>query len=116
MKLSSISGVIYKVKDPTKTAAFYEDLGFTVTKSEGETTSVRLNWFWVEFVTAGTHESTGGNGQFLYVSVPDVESAYKTLEEKSLHPTAVKDFESGRRETMISDPDGYKIVFFQKLK
>ncbi len=104
------------VKDPSKSADFYEDLGFLVSKREADLASVRVNWFWVDFVKAHEYRATGNDGQYLYVSVADVDETYKSLTEKKLKPTKPEDYKTGRRETMISDPDGYKLVFFQKVK
>lgn len=113
-KLVSISGMIYRVKDTHKTAEFYKKLGFIITKQEEDLVSIRLNWFWVDFIKAGDHQSTGHDTQYLYVSVDDVDDMYKELKAKGFKTTKPEDFSLGRRETALSDPDGYKLVLFTK--
>lgn len=127
MKLKSISGVVYLVSDIAATADFYETLGFRIDTKEADYLKVYLNWFWMEFVrmddkhpTAFQEEAKLGNkgaGQFVYISVDDVDEAYKELVSKGLKPSGEpKDWPWGRREFVVRDPDGYKLVFFQKTK
>ncbi len=113
-KLVSISGVIYRVRDIKKTAEFYKNLGFLITNQDDDMVSIRLNWFWVDFIKADDHYSTGNDNEYLYISVDNVDEIYGELKEKNLKPTEPETFKTGRRETMLSDPDGYKLVFFQK--
>jgi len=126
MKLKSISGVVYLVSDIAATADFYETLGFRIDTHEADYLKVYLNWFWIEFVrmddkhpTAFQEEAKLGNkgaGQFVYISVDDVDEAYKELVSKGLKPSGQpKDWPWGRREFVVRDPDGYKLVFFQKV-
>lgn len=101
------------VSDPHKSADFYEDLGFTLVKKEQGLASVRSNWFWIDFVAKDKH-ATGGDGQWIYMSVEDVDKTYEELKAKNLNPSTPEKFSTGRYETAISDPDGYKLVFFAK--
>lgn len=58
-----------------------------------------------------------GAGQFLYISVEDVDETYKELVDKGVTPSSEpRDWPWGNREFVVRDPDGYKIVFFKKLK
>lgn len=115
MKLVSISGLVLRAKDPQASADFYERLGFIVTKREPAVSSLRLNWFWVEFVEADGDHPVLPSSQFIYVGVDDVDKSYQELTAKgfkfALEP---QDFPSGRREIMLQDPDGYWVVFFKK--
>ncbi len=113
IKINSISGLVYNVSNPSKTADFYEDMGFLVGKKEEKYASVRVNWFWVDFVQS---KPVGSSGQFLHVSVTDVDKTYDALKSKGLKPSEPKNTSSGRTETTITDPDGYNLVFFQKKK
>lgn len=113
-KLVSISGIITKVTDLKKTAEFYEGLGFLATKKDDDHLAVRINWFWLEFIQAPTPKVP--SGQYIYVSVDDVDEVYKDLSAKGYDFTAEPtDFPSGRREIMLADPDGYWLVFFKKI-
>ncbi len=110
-----------------RTAKFYEDLGFIVTDKTPDYLSIRLNWFWVEFVRQDKAEETvfqpvlavesgdNGKGQFVHISVTNVDEFYKHVLEKGMKPSSKpKDFRWGRREFILPDPDGYKLVFFNK--
>ena len=118
--MKSISGVLCFVSNIDKTAKFYEKLGFIITKHEPEQVSVRMNWFWVDFILEDTkarpkEPNEMVASQFLYITVDDVDQAYKDLVEIGIKPVSEpQDYKSGRREIMISDPDGYKLVFFSK--
>lgn len=113
-KIVSVSGIISKVKDLHETADFYEGLGFLTTKNEIDHFAVRLNWFWMEFIQV-PGDFKRPSGQSIYVSVDDVDAVYKDLSSKGykfvVKPT---DYPSGRRETMLCDPDGYWLVLFTK--
>lgn len=127
MKLVSISGIVCYVKDALVTADFYEQLGFIVTKREPEHVSIRLNWFWIDFHPQDKEDKPEfqkeavlepkGAGQFLYIKVDDVDGFYQGLQEKGIKPSSQpKDWPWGNREFVVRDPDGYKLVFFNKSK
>lgn len=124
--MKSIAGIVCYVKDTKKTAKFYEDLGFIFTKREPDHISIRLNWFWIDFHPQDKEDKpefqkeanldNKGAGQFLYISVDSVDETYKELVAKGLKPSSEpRDWPWGNREFIIRDPDGYKLVFFQKL-
>ncbi len=127
MKLNSISGLVCYVKDLSKTAEFYKDLGFAVSSQDADRLSVRVNWFWIDFHPQDKEDKpefqkeasleNKGAGQFLYLKVDSADEAYAELIEKGLKPSSEpKDWPWGNREFVIRDPDGYKLVLFQKLK
>ncbi len=115
MKPKSISGLIFKVKDLNKSAEFYEKLGFVIAKKEPTIVSVRINWFWVELIPADYEVDNSKPGQFTYITVDDVDQTFDQLTEQGIKvDSEPADYKTGRREVMISDPDGYKLVFFSK--
>lgn len=125
MRLRSVSGLVFYVKDIKKTAAFYEALGFRFDKNEPDHLSVRLNWFWMDFHPQDQENKPDfqkeavlepkGAGLFIYVSVDDVDEFYEGLIAKGLKPSSQpKDWPWGNREFVIRDPDGYKLVIFKK--
>lgn len=117
MKLKSISGVAYQVQDLGRTAAFYESLGFRTGKQEADTLTVYVNWFWVEFRTQSGGGATGQDaGSSLYLAVDDVDESYQELVGKGIEPAGEPATGNGRREFTITDPDGYRLVLFQKKK
>ncbi len=120
MKLVSISGITCFVKDTAKTAEFYEKLGFIVTHKDEDMVTIRLNWFWMNFVATEKREYKAGTvsvGQHVYVTVDNVDEVYESLTAKGIEFTAEpQDYPSGKREAMVLDPDDYPIVFFTKKK
>ncbi len=114
VKIKAVSGLVLLVKDPAVSADFYENLGFTVVKKEYDAASVRSNWFWIDFYKTPDFRSTGNDNQTIYMSVDDIDSVYEELKSRKLSPTEPHKFPTDRYETMISDPDGYKLVFFTK--
>ncbi len=126
MKMKSISGLIYLVSDLEATKKFYVSLGFIIRKEmPGVSATAYLNWFWIEFLLASKVVSEEllpdakvnpkGIGQYTHISVEDVDDFYEVLVQKGIKPIAEpQDRPWGHREFVISDPDGYKLVFFKK--
>lgn len=125
--MQSVSGIVCYVKDTGKTAEFYEKLGFVFEKREPDHISIRLNQFWMDFhpqdkedkpeFQQEAHLENKGAGMFLYISVEDVDTFYKDILEKGLKPSSEpRDWPWGNREFVLRDPDGYKLVFFKKIK
>src|SRR3990167_6789742 len=126
MKMKSVAGIVHYVKDTAKTAKFYEDLGFQLTKNDPGHLSIRLNWFWMDFHPQDKEDKpefqkeanlkNKGAGLFLYIKVDNVDKFYKSLVAKGLKPSSKpRDWPWGNREFVICDPDGYKLVFFKKI-
>lgn len=124
-KMKSIAGIVAYVKDLSKTAEFYKKLGFTVTDDKEDIFGVRLNWFWIDFHPQDKEDKpefqkeanleNKGAGQFLYISVDDIDEFYQLIIKKGLKPSSEpRDWPWGNREFIIRDPDGYKLVFFTK--
>lgn len=114
MKVKSVSGVVLLVRDLKRTAAFYEKIGFRLGKQQDKRLTAYVNWFWLEFVVVEESRATGNDNEFIYLAVGNVDEVHNDLRSLKLQPTDPADFDSGRRETMITDPDGYKLVFFTK--
>lgn len=125
MKLKSVSGLTFYVADLDKTAAFYESLGFIPNGRTETTVSFRLNWFTVDFVAADSETKEDflaeakatprGSGVFISCSVDDVDDTYQTVTGLGYQPSSEpRDMPWGNREFVLRDPDGYKLVFFQK--
>ncbi len=125
--MGSISGLVSYVKDTAKTAEFYDKLGFHFEKRELDHVSIRLNWFWWDFHPQDKEDKpefqkeanleNKGAGMFVYISVDDVDEFYQGLIDKGLKPSSEpRDWSWGNREFIIRDPDGYKLVFFKKIR
>ncbi len=125
MKMKSISGILCFVKDIKKTVEFYETLGFDFKSRNPDYATAYLSWFWIEFVKEDKAEQSvfkkeidfecAGPNLFVHISVENVDDFYDGLLEKGLKPSCKpQSFVWGRREFILRDPDGYKLVFFQK--
>jgi catechol 2,3-dioxygenase-like lactoylglutathione lyase family enzyme len=125
LKPNSISGVTYHVKDLSKTAEFYEALGFRRGKEEPDRVTFYVNWFFVTFIAQDGEEDpelrkeaelpSKGAGQFLYIKVDDIEDFHKAVVSEGMTPDGGPEVRpSGNREFVLRDPDGYKLAFFQK--
>ncbi len=124
MKLKSASGIVCYVTDVRKTMKFYKALGFTFKKSKPTHATGYINWFWIDFLQSNketkpkfkkeANAKNKGAGQYLYLSVEDVDKAYTDLKAKGLKPSEPQDWPWGNREFVIRDPDGYKLVVFKR--
>jgi catechol 2,3-dioxygenase-like lactoylglutathione lyase family enzyme len=125
MKIKSVSGLTCYVRDLKKTQAFYKTLGFEEKKKEQNHVKMYSNWFWIDFLPIDkeiksefqqeAQSEQKGSGLYTYLSVDNVDTVYKELLLKGLKPSSEpRDWPWGNREFVIRDPDGYKLVFFQK--
>jgi len=100
-------------------------LGFRVGERTDTYLKVHLNWFWLQFIAAGTEakpefqaEATAepkGAGLYIHIAVEDVDEVYKEVVAAGCKPSSEpRDWPWGTREFVLRDPDGYKLVFFQK--
>ena len=116
MKISSISGLVYRVGDLDNTVEFYESLGFRMGKRDDHEATCYVNWFWVRFVADS--DSDGGEpepGPTLYLKVEDIDDYYGALLANGFTPsTEPRKQRSGTREFLLDDPDGNTLAFFAK--
>ena len=127
MKMKSVAGIICLVKDLDIVTEFYETLGFEFRKQVLDISATAyLNGFWIEFLLedkvvteafkADVAVSPKGAGQYIHINVGNVDEFYKAIVGKGLKPSGEpKDFPWGHREFVLSDPYGYKLVFFSKI-
>jgi catechol 2,3-dioxygenase-like lactoylglutathione lyase family enzyme len=116
MKISSISGVVYPVRELDKAAEFYQTLGFRLGKRDDRQLTIYVNWFWVT-LTIDPDAATipPGTGPALYLKVDDIDDFYGAALAHGLTPsTEPRKDRSGRREFLLLDPDGNRLVFFAK--
>lgn len=125
MKIKSVSGVTCYASDLSKTAEFYEALGFDIKKRTENHISAYSNWFWIEFIateresrpgyTQEAQASERGAGILLYLSVENVEEAYQEMLAAGVR-LAGEPHNSpyGNREFMIYDPNGYRLAIFKR--
>ena len=124
MKPNSIAGVAYRVADLARTAEFYDRLGFRRGKQEPDRVTFYVNWFSVTFIARDRADDVEprepdaaplGSGVFLYIKVDDIEAVHRELRANGLQPASEPAVRaSGNREFLLRDPDGYRLVLFQK--
>ena len=116
MKISSISGLVYRVRDLDKTVEFYESLGFRIGKREDHQATCYVNWFWVRFVVdADSYRGEPEPGPTLYLKVDDIDDYHGALLAHGLTPsTEPRKQRSGTREFLLNDPYGNTLAFFAK--
>ena len=125
MKPNSISGVTCYVEDLAKTAEFYEAIGFRAGKQEPDRLTYYVNWFFVTFISQDREEdpelkreaelANKGSGLSIHVKVDDLDAYHDGAVSKGLKPASEpRARHGGGREFVLRDPDGYKLVFFEK--
>jgi catechol 2,3-dioxygenase-like lactoylglutathione lyase family enzyme len=125
MKLNSISGINCYAEDLSRTAEFYEALGFRRGKEEPDRLTFYVNWFFVTFVDegqvedperpSGSEPASKGAGVYLHIKVDDIEDFHSGVVSKGMTPASEpQKRRNGGREFVLRDPDGYKLVFFEK--
>lgn len=125
MKIKSVSGITCFVRNLTKTATFYENLGFEIRRKETNHITAYSNWFWIDFVAIGKDERTKsqsedvltnrGAGMAIYLTVENVDEFYEYVLSRKLKPlTKPQDQPWGNREFVLRDPDGYNLVIFKR--
>jgi catechol 2,3-dioxygenase-like lactoylglutathione lyase family enzyme len=125
MKPNSISGITCYVADLSKTAEFYEALGFRRGKEEVDRLTFYVNWFFVTFVAQDqvqdaqlrkeARSKAKGAGLLINIKVDDISDFHKSVVAAGMEPDGEPQvLFSGNREFVLRDPDGYKLAFFQK--
>jgi catechol 2,3-dioxygenase-like lactoylglutathione lyase family enzyme len=121
MKLNSISGINCYVRDLSRTAEFYETLGFRRGKEEPDRLTFYVNWFFVTFIDESQEEDPDrsgegkGAGVQVHIKVDDVEEFHSGVVASGLTPASEpRKRRGGGRELILRDPDGYRLVFFEK--
>ena len=108
--------------DLAATADFYEKAGFTIQASDDAVRIISGDFrlcFMDESkvqIESAAEAKPRGLGLFIYVEVDDVDAQYAMLQQNNIHSTPPKDWPWGRRECVVKDPDGYRIVFFASIK
>jgi catechol 2,3-dioxygenase-like lactoylglutathione lyase family enzyme len=127
MGMKHVSGIVCYVEDLVVTKDFYTRLGFQVDSQDNQQVSLSLNGFWFDCIEAVAEtksefqaeaaSSHKGAGLYIYIEVDDVDVFYKSVIDAEMKPSSEpKDWPWGNREFVFRDPDGYKLVFFCKIK
>lgn len=122
MKFTSL---LFWVQENKLSEKFYKKLGFEVVQSDDETSTVQLGE--LELVLVNMRDEVmfakdaiageKGLGMYIYINVNDVDEFHTNLQKQGIKPhTEPKDWPWAKREFVVKDPDGYKLIFWQKSK
>lgn len=119
MKLNSL--LLY-VSDFQKSEEFYKKLGFK-TKDHDYFIDAKLNDFSLTLVDQKkahfkqeSNIRSKGRGVYIYLEVERIDDFFKNLKKKGFVPSsAPRNWPWGNREFALRDPDGYKLIFSQKI-
>lgn len=120
--LKNFHSTLFYSSDLKRTAEFYKKLGFNVEEAEG-VVRVRLANFRLGFIdenkTPIKNESgmkPKGLGIYTYVEVENVDTYFEWVKRSGVEPRiSPRDWPWGKREFVVKDPDGYKLVFFSPV-
>ena len=121
--IKRLHSTLFYASDLTKTSNFYEALGFDVMRSS-DGTRIKLGDYTLAFIdeqkTPIQNESGAtpkGLGVFSYVEVENVDVYFESLKAKDIETASEpKTWSWGKREFVVKDPDGYKIVFYSSVR
>lgn len=111
MKIKSVSGHSFTVKNLEKTVEFYKKLGFIIKTQNEKHATAYLNWYWIDFVVGIPNSQSTVES---YLSVDDVDSTYNEMLEMGIHPESEPQIIGINRQFSFSDPEGYKLVVFKR--
>lgn len=115
IKINSISALTFYVSDLKKTAEFYETLGFKPDKWTDDSFKIYVNWFSIEFRLTKVPVDNSKTGSYTCISVLDADEYHAFAISKDIQPDGeVTERPDKSREFVITDPNGYKLVFFSK--
>lgn len=117
--IKRLHSTLFYAKDLDVTVEFYKNLGFDIQKS-GDTARIKMGDFTLSFIdenkTPIKNESgkePKGLGIYTYIEVENVDDYFNTIKEKGIvSRTEPRDWPWGKREFVVKDPDGYKLVFY----
>lgn len=106
-----------------KTYEFYKQLGFDARMAD-DGVRIKLGDFTLFFIDESktpiqneSGKTPRGLGIYTYVEVDDVDQYSASIKKNSIAPrTEPKTWPWGKREFVVKDPDGYKLVFYSPAK
>jgi catechol 2,3-dioxygenase-like lactoylglutathione lyase family enzyme len=118
-----VTGLVLWVQDAGLSAKFYKKIGFEVVSTTERDAVVKLGGFELSLVTMRDEDEFNGDslaaekgkGMYVYIQCDDVDAFHSQLKDGGITPrTEPRDWEWGRREFVVHDPDGYKLCFWAR--
>ena len=106
--IKAISALRLAVADVARSVDFYKRLGFIEVPGGGPSREVRSNWFRIRLEPRRAQR--GSSGVRICISVDDVETYAKHL--ASIGVEMSRETEGKTDELVVTDPDGYTLLFF----
>jgi catechol 2,3-dioxygenase-like lactoylglutathione lyase family enzyme len=121
--IKRLHSTLFYANDLAKTADFYERCGFPVERAD-DGVRVKMNSFTLAFINEHrtpiklkASDVPKGLGIYTYAEVDDVDAHYAELKKKGIDPSSEPtDWPWGKREFVVKDPDGYRVVFYAPVK
>jgi catechol 2,3-dioxygenase-like lactoylglutathione lyase family enzyme len=121
--IKRLHSTLFYASDLKATADFYRKLGFDVQES-ADGTRIKMGDFTLAFIDENATQIKNesgmkpkGLGIYTYVEVDDVDAHFAFVKQNGVAPrTEPKTWPWGKREFVVKDPDGYKMVFYSPVK
>ena len=121
--IKRLHSTLFYASDLKATTDFYRKLGFDVQES-ADGVRIKMGDITLAFIdenaTPIKNESgvtPKGLGIYTYVEVDDADVHFMFVKENAITPrTEPKTWPWGKREFVVKDPDGYKLVFYSPAK
>lgn len=119
-----ISNITLWVQENELSVKFYQKLGFKIVTTTDTHSIVALEGFEIVLVSMRDDAEFAGDalagqkgkGVYIYVAVDNADQTYMELVKKGVQPaTEPRNWQWGRREFIVKDPDGYKLCFSAPL-
>ena len=104
------------VTDLSRSLAFYQALGFTLSRDAGDFASLRLDDRLLFLAVEPAHVRAARSSANLRVMVKDVDAAWhKALAAGATPIRPIADLGYGLRDFIVADPDGFELRFAQPV-
>jgi catechol 2,3-dioxygenase-like lactoylglutathione lyase family enzyme len=121
--IKRLHSTLFYASDLKATADFYRKFGFDVQES-ADGTRIKMGDFTLAFIDENATQIKNesgmkpkGLGIYTYVEVDDVDAHFAFVKQNGVAPrTEPKTWPWGKREFVVKDPDGYKMVFYSPVK
>lgn len=126
--IRALNLIVLCVKDPQASADFYKLLGFQVLSQNERLAEIRLGDMKFDLISTAAAADNGpefekeatsepkGAGLYLNIETSAIDTFYQTICNLGLEPSSKpRNWPWKHREFVLRDPDGYKLVFFEKL-